>query len=315
MSSRRIFFKQSALVSSGALLLPNALRWVDVQRKFRLCLNPSAIGVNLTNEELLTAARTYGFEAIVPQIYEMEKWTNAQFKGFSGAMKNYGVTWGAAGLPVDFRKSSNKFQKDLDQLSGMLPKLEKAGIERMSTWIMPMHDKLNYQANMAEHAARLRKIARLLSTFNMKLGLEYVGPKTLRESQEYPFVSSLKELKELISVIGERNVGVQLDAFHWYCAGENEKDLLSLNAEDIVTVDLNDAKAGRTRDEQLDWERELPGKTGLIDLKTFLGALAKIGYEGPVRAEPFNNTLNDMDNEAALKATSAAMQKALSLLD
>ena len=34
----------------------------------------------------------------------------------------------------------------------------------------------------------------------------------------------------------------------------------------------------------MDLSRELPCATGVIDLATFLGALVKIGYDGPVRA-------------------------------
>ena len=49
----------------------------------------------------------------------------------------------------------------------------------------------------------------------------------------------------------------------------------------------------------------------MIDLKAFLGALVQIGYDGPVRAEPFNKTLNDMDDDAAIAATAAALRKAL----
>ena len=67
-------------------------------------------------------------------------------------------------------------------------------------------------------------------------------------------------------------------------------------------------------DEQMDGSRELPAATGVIDLKSFLGALVQIGYDGPVRAEPFNKKLRDMDNEPAMAATAAAMKKAFALV-
>ena len=43
--------------------------------------------------------------------------------------------------------------------------------------------------------------------------------------------------------------------------------------------------------------------TGVIPVAGFLGALLSMGYDGPVRAEPFNQPLNQMDNEAACAAT------------
>ena len=55
--------------------------------------------------------------------------------------------------------------------------------------------------------------------------------------------------------------------------------------------------------------------TGVIDLAAFLGALVKIGYDGPVRAEPFNKKLRAMPNEEAMAATAAAMKKAFALVE
>jgi 2-keto-myo-inositol isomerase len=46
----------------------------------------------------------------------------------------------------------------------------------------------------------------------------------------------------------------------------------------------------------------------------FLGALRDIGYDGPVRAEPFNEALNALPNEEAVAAAAAALGKALALV-
>ena len=52
----------------------------------------------------------------------------------------------------------------------------------------------------------------------------------------------------------------------------------------------------------------------MIDAKAFLGAFVKIGYDGPIRAEPFNKRLDDMDDEQASETTAAAMKKAFALV-
>jgi sugar phosphate isomerase/epimerase len=78
-----------------------------------------------------------------------------------------------------------------------------------------------------------------------------------------------------------------------------------------VAVDLNDAPAGIPREQQIDGQRELPAATGVIPVASFLGALRKVGYDGPVRAEPFNKALNAMDNDAACAATISALRKAI----
>lgn len=278
-------------------------------------MNPGAIGISLSYDQLLHAAVQYGFHSVVPPLNEVVQWNNRRTVLELDRLQQNGIGWGAAGLPVEFRKDREVFEDGLKYLLENVNRFEAANITRMSTWIMPTHAQLDYSSNMDLHVRRLRQVADILLDHNIRLGLEYVGPKTLRESQKFPFVSNMKEAKELISNINRTNVGLQLDAFHWYCAHEDKSDLLSLRASDIVTVDLNDAVAGRARDEQLDWERELPGVTGVIDLKSFLEGLVEIGYEGPIRAEPFNKKLNELDNQTALQMTSDAMQKAVQLLD
>ena len=63
------------------------------------------------------------------------------------------------------------------------------------------------------------------------------------------------------------------------------------------------------RKEQIDFERELPGKTGLINTSPFLNFLNEIGYDGTVSAEPFNKELNNLNNEEAAKATYQALRE------
>ena len=86
------------------------------------------------------------------------------------------------------------------------------------------------------------------------------------------------------------------------------------NDYDVVACDLNDAPAGVAVDQQKDSVRDLPSATGVIDLKTFLGALIKIGYDGLVRAEPFKAELRKLPREEAVQATAAAMKRAFSLV-
>ena len=131
----------------------------------------------------------------------------------------------------------------------------------------------------------------MLGDHGLRLGLEYVGPKTSWTASRYPFIHTLAEMRELIAEIGRDNVGLVLDSWHWYTAGETAADLRGLTSRDVVACDLNDAPRSVPIDQQRDGVRELPCATGVIDLKAFLTALAAIGYDGPVRAEPFNATL------------------------
>ncbi len=284
------------------------------QRKFKICLNPFTIAVRVDQQQLLELADRYGYEAIVAIPEELAKMERPALQNLLAQMKEKGISWGAAGLPVQFRQSNQQFREDVDKLPAMAKALESAGVTRMGTWIMPTHKELTYLENFQQHTDRLKIIANILGHHGIHLGLEYVGPKTLMARDRFSFIRTMKEAKALIKAIGEDNVGFVLDSFHWYCAGESKADILTLDAGDLVTVDLNDARQGFTADEQIDGKRELPAATGVIDMKAFLEALVQIGYEGPVRAEPFNQPVRDMEDEAAVKATFDAMKKAVDLL-
>lgn len=312
-TDRRGFVKQT--LALGALSLwPGIFHGWSAQRSDMLMsLNPGAIGVQVTHQELVAYALKYGFRAITP-LPELSQLSALEQRQVKEEMETQMLHWDAMGLPVEFRKTNEQFRKELYQLHTYADMLQNIGARAMTTWIMPMHDELTYQQNFDQHVERLREVARVLAASDLSLALEYVGPLSLMSSGKYPFISNLAELKKLIQAIGEPNVGVQLDAFHWYCAEETASDLLTLSPKDIITVDLNDAVAGRSILEQLDGERELPGASGVIDLSLFLNTLAQIGYSGPVRAEPFNAKLNALDNETAAKQTAAAMSKAMALI-
>ena len=316
-NKRREFLRQSSLIGVAGLV-PSYVFSLPVspaeKRRFKMCLNPGAIGVSTNQQALLDLAVKHGFEAIAAMPHEIAKMSEKELSGFLDKMQAKDISWGASGLPMDFRKDEKSFREGLSQLPGQASALQKAGVSRLGTWIMPTHATLTYLSNFRQHASRLKEIARILGHYNLKLGLEYVGPKTLMARDKFAFIRSMQEARELIFEIGAPNIGLVLDSFHWFCAGETVADLLTLRNEDIVTCDLNDARAGFSADEQLDNKRELPAATGVINLKAFLEALISIGYDGPVRAEPFNEKLNSMENEAAIKATHAAMKKAFEMV-
>ena len=149
----------------------------------------------------------------------------------------------------------------------------------------------------------------MLAEHGCRLGLEFIGPRTMRENLRYGFIYSPEGMLCLAEAIGA-NVGLLMDAYHWYTAGGNLADIRTLRAEDVVYVHVNDAPAGVAIEAQLDQVRRLPGATGVIDIAGFLRALESIGYDGPVTPEPFRKELAALpSDEARLKAVGAAMDR------
>ncbi|MEO2035610.1 MAG: TIM barrel protein [Planctomycetaceae bacterium] len=315
--TRRNMMTSSAAALAGlplARTLSGTPANAEPARRFTLDLNWGAIGVRANQLEAIEYAATYGFESVYADPGFLLSLNDASRSELAGLMKEKRIVWGAAGLPVEFRQDESRFQQDLKKLPATAQAMQLAGITRVGTWLMPCHDDLTYVANFRQHARRLRDCVRILGDHGQRFGMEYVGPKTLWASKRHSFVHSMQETKDLIAEIGEDDVGIVLDSWHWYTAHETVDDLRSLTNRDIIACDLNDAPAGLPIDGQIDNQRELPAATGVIDLKTFLGVLVEIGYDGPVRAEPFNAKLNAMENDAACQAAAKAMTKAFSLV-
>ena len=308
MSSRRAFLAASA----GALAAVTAAR--AAERKFTLAFTPGSIGVRADQRRAVEMAARYGYESVQPFAGDLAKLSDDELAALRAEMNGKNLQWAAAGLPVDFRRDEAAYREGLRALPGEAKTYQRAGVTRMGTWMMPRHSELTYLQYFRLIAGRIREMATILEDHGMRLGLEYVGTPSLRITERYQFVHSMAETKELIAEAGKSNVGFVLDSWHWWTAGESKADILTLRNEDVVSADLNDAPKGLTLLEQQDNTRELPAATGVIPLKDFLEGLAAIGYDGPVRPEPFNKPLNEMDDEPAAETAAAAMKKAFSLV-
>lgn len=312
---RRAFVTRTSLAVAAAALAPFAARVCAEGQSARmpLCLSPGAIGVKSDQRETIALAAKYGFTAVEPFPQFLAGLDDAGRAELLAAMKANGLSWGAAGLPTDFRGEEARFEEGLAELPRLAAALQRCGATRVGTWISPGHGALDFDANFARHRQRLAKVAQVLNEHGLRLGLEYVGTPSARARSAHPFVYTLSGTRALIAAIGTSNVGLVLDSWHWWTAGDTEAALLKLRNDEIVAVDLNDAPAGLTLEQQQDGERELPAATGVIPVAKFLGALQRINCDAPIRAEPFNKTLNALENYAACAATIAALRKAVGL--
>ena len=306
MSDRRQFIKSFSAASISPFLI-NSTSLFTPKKRLKASLNPGAIGLKCSPKELLEFAIKYEFNSISPLIEDLLQLNESNREAYLSKMRKNKITFDSAGLPIEFRTSELKFREGFELLKNNIEKIVSLNISSFVTWIMPTHKTLTYTKNFEQHRSRLNKIATLLENSGFKLGLEYVGPKTLMARDKYPFLHSISGLKELIEAIGKNNIGYLLDSFHTYCAEDDLADLDFLNGDDIISVQLNDGVLGRTAEMQMDLERELPGDTEIIDLKTFINFIRSKGYDGPVSVEPFNEDLNKMEVNEKLQRVRASL--------
>jgi len=299
----------AALAPRGTSPADNSLPEGLPPRKFYTVLSLGRLGLHGTFDQSITLAAKHGFEGIDPDAGLFARLSDDDLKRLMDDLKTKNIKLGVAGLPVEFRRSESEFSDGLAKLPDAAKALQRAGVRRVSTWVLPCINELTYLQNFRQHASRLRACALVLHDHGQQLGLEYCAPRTFWRSQRHSFIHTMSEMKELQIAIGTDNLGIQLDSFHWFNAEETPEDIGTLRGSDIVTVDLNDAPRVPL-DEQHDGSRELPAATGVIPVAGFLGALLRIGYDGPIAAEPFNKTLSALPLDEACDRTALAIRKA-----
>jgi sugar phosphate isomerase/epimerase len=174
----------------------------------------------------------------------------------------------------------------------------------------------------AQVRRRLSSVGAVLARHDVRLGLEFLGPLTFRvprtgpsagaASSPVPFVWTLRETLALCEASAP-NVGVTLDAWHWYHSGGTVADIRAADQSRIVHVHVSDARAmppEQVRDDM----RLLPGE-GVIDLVGFFRALQAIGYRGGVAPETIGPRIPETmppeeSARIALEATTSVMRKA-----
>jgi sugar phosphate isomerase/epimerase len=313
--SRRTFCR-SAIAATLALQYSSSTALASEKKpKFYKNLGYGHIGVKANQQQALNYAVKYEFDSITPGLGEFEKKSASEICDWIEIMKTRGIRYGAAGLPVEFRRDQKRFEQDMTRLPKQAEVLRQLGVKRIATWVMPGHNELTYMQNFNRLKKRLCEIAVVLKDNDIRLGLEFVGPRATRMRFRFPFICNSIDMMELVNAIGTGNVGLLLDSWHWYTSHGTIEEIMQLSNKDIVHVHVNDAPSGIPVDKQVDNRRKLPVTTGVIDMKGFINTLVKIGYDGPVECEPFDRELRKMDADAALQKTIASLNRLWDLID
>ena len=265
-----------------------------------------AIGVKADLATAADLAARNGFDAVHVNLREVAELGAAQAQDI---LARAGIRAAGFGLPIQYRQEEAEFEAALIELRDLCGPAQALGLTRTTTWVPSWHDTLDFDANYAFLRDRFGRIAAILNDHDIHFGLEFLGPKTLRDGHKYEFIHTMDGMLAFCLEIGTGNVGLLLDAFHWYTAGGTMADLARLTDAEIVDVHVNDAPAGVPLDKQLDGVRGLPGETGVVGVPAFLTAVARIGYTGPVMVEPFSQRVRELPPEDAVRVTGEALNK------
>jgi sugar phosphate isomerase/epimerase len=264
------------------------------------------IGVKVGFDEAVEMAAHFGFEGIyLDPGYVTQNGPETVVQ----MLDERGLQAAGWGLPVSFLAPQPDFEAQLSKLPQVADRCCRAGGRRCSTWISSGSNEMQFDEMFDFLSGRIARAARILKENDIRLGLEFLGPKTIRARFKYEFIYTMDGMLKLCRSVGTGNVGLLLDAWHLYTGGGGMEDVLKLTDHEVVNVHINDAPAGIPIEKQMDGVRCLPGETGVIDVRRFLECLKQIGYTGPVMAEPFNERLRQMKPEDAIRATKEAIDR------
>jgi sugar phosphate isomerase/epimerase len=270
-------------------------------------LSPGTIGIRTGLAESVALAARHGWAGCdLPAVEAAKLAAERSAEDVAAIFSQASVRPGGWGLPINWREPYD--QAALDALSRQAALAAKLGCTRVYTWLTPGSNERPFRENFAFHVAQLLPVAQVLAEHGCRLGLEFIGPRTLRDSLRYGFIYSPEGMLCLAEAIGA-NVGLLMDCYHWHTAVGSLADIRALRAEDIVYVHVNDAPEGVPVAAQLDLVRRLPGATGVIDIDGFLKVLHEIGYDGPVTPEPFEKSLAALPADEACKIARDSMRQ------
>lgn len=124
----------------------------------------------------------------------------------------------------------------------------------------------------------LRAMADVAAEYGVGIGFEFLGFEDCS-------VSTLADARAIAERAARPNVGVVIDAFHYYAGGSTPEMLRGLDPARLFIVHLDDAE-DRPRGELRDAHRLLPGD-GVIPLRDFVTRIEGLGYRGPWSIELF----------------------------
>ena len=282
-------------------------------------LNARALGLSLDAGETITLAAREGFGGVDLLVRDVVE------RGDDPAllrrkMDDLGLVGGAWPLPVSWRDGRETFERDLANLPRLAGVAATLGLSRTGTWVLPalpvygssVEDQ--YAAAVRLHVERLTAIANVLAVEGIRLGLEVIGVESSRQGLGEPFVHRLADLDRVLDGLWDLvpNLGILLDGFHLYAAGETLEQGLAWGVGRIVWVHVADlpATSSPARSAILDHERGLPGEHPAVGTAALLAGLHANGYEGPVTAEPWGNCrqFRGQDPSRVVAITAAALR-------
>ena len=171
---------------------------------------------------------------------------------------------------------------------------------------IPMRTNLPRDTAWPLAVERLRRLDETVRDTGLRLGLEFLGVRTLHPDRGPFFIHNLAAALDLLEAAQVEASGLTVDSYHCHASGATFKQLRQAPAERITLLHINDAKPVPLEDLD-DQDRLMPGE-GVIDLAGWLQAIASTGFDGTIALEVLGPRLADLDPDACAQQGIASLR-------
>ena len=155
---------------------------------------------------------------------------------------------------------------------------------------------------VSESVKVLTELSEIAAAHNVSLGFEFLG-------QTDCSVQTLDLADEIVRRVNRENVGLVIDAFHFYTGGSTIEMIETLDPQRLFIFHIDDAE-DLPREKLTDAERLLPG-LGILPLKAIIAAFRKIGYDRNASVELFRPEYWERDPFELARDAKAAVEGVL----
>lgn len=254
--------------------------------------HPATIRQGLSLEERCRIAEAAGFSYTAVNLGEAVALDRERGAGaFASLLEGRGLNAGGMfGVPAS-TADPEEYGRDLDVLPERCEMARSLGGTNIMHFI-PNRTSMPEAEFEALTVARLAEIGAVLADYDLKLSIEWLGPKQL-EDEPYPFRAGIQMALDLADASGQSNIGILVDPVHMWGARQAMADIERLASGRVFAAHFDDFPEGDP-DILIDDDRIMPGD-GIIDLAAFCRHTVAAGYSGPIEVELFNPVIRRRD--------------------
>jgi 2-keto-myo-inositol isomerase len=168
----------------------------------------------------------------------------------------------------------------------------------------PLPDRnLSWDDVMTEYVKVLRSLSDIAHEYSLQLSFEFLG-------FGWCSVRTPRAAFEIIQKVSHENIGLTVDAAHFYSGGGLMSELDQLDPKRIFAFHLDDLE-DVPKEAITDATRLLPG-LGVVPLDEICARLKRIGYDGSCSIELFRPEYWNLDPQELARKTYVAAVKILS---